>query len=75
MLEANTTKSAETENLPVVLETRLESTAQADTEPCNGLSVVLEPGATPAARPDPRRTPCLLTRQNQTPQIPVQKSQ
>ncbi len=51
-IETNTTKSAETENLPVVLETQLDSTAQADPEPCNGPSVTLEPEATPAACPD-----------------------
>ena len=37
-LETNTTQPAETESLPVVLETRLEPTAQADPEPCKGLS-------------------------------------
>ena len=36
----------------MVLEPRLEPNAQADPEPCNGLSVVLEPEATPAARSD-----------------------
>ena len=50
--ETNTTQSAETESLPVVLESRLEPTAQADPEPCNGLSIVLEPEATPVMRPD-----------------------
>ncbi len=50
--EANTTQSAETESLPVVLESRLESTAQADPEPCNGLSTILEPEATLLTRPD-----------------------
>ena len=57
MLEANTTESAETENLPVVLETKLESTAQADPDSCNGLSVVLEPEATPAAHLDTAPNP------------------
>ncbi len=53
-IETNTTKSAETENLPVVLETRLslDSTAQADPEPCHGPSAILEPEATPAACPE-----------------------
>ncbi len=57
MLEANTTESAEAENLPVVLETRLDSTTQADAEPCNGLSATLEPEATPAVRPDTAPNP------------------
>ena len=57
MLKANTTKSAETETQPLVLETRLESTAQADPEPYNGLSVVVEPEATPAACPDTAPNP------------------
>ncbi len=57
VIEANTTESAETENLPVVLETRLDSTAQADPEPCNGPSAVVEPEAIPAARPDPAPNP------------------
>ena len=52
VLETNTTQSAETEGLPVVLESRLEPTALADPAPCNGLSIVLEPEATPATRPD-----------------------
>ncbi len=51
-IEANTTESAETEPLPIVLETRLDSTAQADPEPCNGPSTVLETEAAPAAHPD-----------------------
>ena len=51
-LETNTTQPAETESLPVVLETRLELTAQVDPEPCEGLSVILEPEATPEKRPD-----------------------
>ncbi len=55
--EANTTESAETENLLVVLETRLDLTAQADPESCNGPSAVLEREATPAARPDTVQTP------------------
>ena len=52
VLETNTTQSAETEDLPMVLETRLEPTAQTDPEPCNGLSIILEPEATPATCPD-----------------------
>ncbi len=51
-LETNNTQSAETESLPVVLESRLEPTAQADPGPCNGLFIVLEPEATPLMRPD-----------------------
>ena len=47
----NTTQPAETESLPVVLETRLEPTAQADPEPCKRLSIILEPEATPVMRP------------------------
>ncbi len=70
-IKTNTTESVETENLPVVLETRLELTAQADPEPWNGLSVILEPEATPAARPDTAPNPLLLIRQNQTPQMTV----
>ncbi len=57
MIETNTTESAETENLPVVLETRLDSTVQADPEPCNGPSAILEPEATPAAHPDAAPNP------------------
>ena len=57
MLETNTTESVETENLPVVLEPRLEPTAQADPEPCDGLYAVLEPEATPATRPDTAPNP------------------
>ena len=57
MIETNTTESAETENLPVVLETRLDSTVQADPEPCNGPSTVLEPEATLAAHPDAMPNP------------------
>ncbi len=52
MFETNTTEPAETQNLSVVLEPMLESTARADPEPCDGLFAVLEPEATPAARPD-----------------------
>ncbi len=51
-IETNTAESAETGSSPMWLETRLDSTAQADPEPCNRLSVVLEPEATPVARPD-----------------------
>ena len=36
-LETNTTLSAETESLPMMLETRLEQTAQVDPEPCEDL--------------------------------------
>ncbi len=58
-LEAKTTQSAETESPPMVLESRLEPTAQADPEPCNGLSIVLEPEATPVMRPDTAPDPLL----------------
>ncbi len=51
-LKTNTTQPAETERLPMVLETRLEPTAQADPEPCEQLSIVLEPEATPVVHPD-----------------------
>ena len=43
----------------MVLETRLDSTTQADPEPCNGPSTVLEPEATHAARPDAMPNPLL----------------
>ncbi len=56
-LETNTTLSAETEELPVVLETRLEPTAQVDPDPCEGLSIVLEPEATPVMRQDTAPNP------------------
>ncbi len=36
----------------MVLETRLDSIAQANPEPCNGSSAILEPEAALAARPD-----------------------
>ncbi len=51
-LETNTTLSAETGSLSVVMETRLEPTAQVDPEPCERLSIILEPEATPVMRPD-----------------------
>ena len=51
-LETNTTQSAEAKNQPVVLESRLEPTAQAYPEPCEELSTVLESEATPITHPD-----------------------
>ncbi len=51
-IETNTTESAETETLPLVLETRRDSTAWADPEPCDGLSAFLETEGAPEARPD-----------------------
>ncbi len=45
-LETHATLTADTETLPVVLETGLEPTAQADPEPCERLSVVLKAEAT-----------------------------
>ncbi len=51
-LEPSTSQSAEAENLRVVQESRPESTAQADPEPCNGLSIAQEPEATFVMRPD-----------------------
>ncbi len=51
-LETSTTLTAETESLPMVLETKLEPTVQVDPEPCERLSIVLEPEATPAMHPD-----------------------
>ncbi len=51
-LKTNTTLSAETESLLVVLETRLEPTAQVDPGPCEELSIVLQPETAPVMRPD-----------------------
>ena len=51
-LETNTTRPAETESLSVVLKTRLELTVQVYPEPCEGLSIILEPEATPVMRQD-----------------------
>ena len=45
-LETNTTLTTGTEKSPVVMENRLEPTAQADPESCERLSIVLEPEAT-----------------------------
>ncbi len=58
-IEANTAKSAETETLPVVMETKLDSTALADPEPSNGPSAILETETALAACPDAAPTPLL----------------
>ncbi len=75
MIEPDTTKSVEAENLPVVVEIRLDSSGQADPESCNGPSALLEPEATLQRAQRPCQTPCLLTRRNQKPQMTAQRSQ
>ncbi len=50
--EANTAESAEAETPLAVMETTLDSTAQADPEPSMGPSVILETEAAQAACPD-----------------------
>ncbi len=50
--KVNTTESAGTETLPAVIKIRLDSTVQADPEPSDGLSTILEAEAAPAACSD-----------------------